>query len=231
MSQCYFLFFLAVYADSIVPQNPNITLVENPGIIIGPTFFLLAVYADGIVPQNPNITLVENPGIIIGPTFFLLAVYADGIVPQNPNITLVENPGIIIGPTFFLLAVNADGIVPQNPNITLVENPGIILGPMFFVFSMGIESHQYSAKGHFYNIGIDSEDSWAVGNTWKMHRLGTIMKMLNHERVSIALLTTVLPIFKVALVIKVAPHNFILMLFILPIHSEQNLNLKSQVAF
>ena len=48
---------------------------------------------------------------------------------------------------------------------------------------MGVGSHQYSEKGHFYNIGIDNVDGTANRGTWTMKRLQSIIKMLGHEKV------------------------------------------------
>lgn len=50
----------------------------------------------------------------------------------------------------------------------------------FFLFSMGVPSHQYSEKGHFYDTGIDNINGFAVNGKWRMKRLERIMKELNH---------------------------------------------------
>jgi hypothetical protein len=46
--------------------------------------------------------------------------------------------------------------------------------------SMEVESHQYSPKGFFHNVGIDSADTSANRGRWKLRRLSTIMKDLGH---------------------------------------------------
>ena len=48
---------------------------------------------------------------------------------------------------------------------------------------MGVGSHQYSEKGHFYDIGIDNVDGTANRGTWTMKRLQSSVKMLGHEKV------------------------------------------------
>jgi len=49
--------------------------------------------------------------------------------------------------------------------------------------SMDVKSHQYSAKGFFYDIGIDSADTYANRGRWKLRRLSTIMAQLGHTGV------------------------------------------------
>jgi len=49
--------------------------------------------------------------------------------------------------------------------------------------SMEVESHQYSANGYFYDIGIDGADVYANRGRWKMRRLSSIMAQLGHTGV------------------------------------------------
>jgi len=48
---------------------------------------------------------------------------------------------------------------------------------------MEVESHQYSANGYFYDIGIDGADVYANRGRWKMRRLSSIMAQLGHTGV------------------------------------------------
>ena len=48
---------------------------------------------------------------------------------------------------------------------------------------MGVSAHQYSQKGYFHDIGIHSQNGFAVEGQWRMRRLETIMKELNHTGV------------------------------------------------
>jgi len=48
---------------------------------------------------------------------------------------------------------------------------------------MEVKSHQYSEKGFFYDIGIDSADTSANHGRWKLRRLSTIMAQLGHTGV------------------------------------------------
>jgi hypothetical protein len=50
---------------------------------------------------------------------------------------------------------------------------------------MGVSSHKYSENGYFHDIGIHSENGYAVEGQWVMKTLSTIMKELNHTGVSI----------------------------------------------
>jgi len=48
---------------------------------------------------------------------------------------------------------------------------------------MEVKSHQYSAKGFFYDVGIDGADTYANRGRWKLRRLSTIMSELGHTGV------------------------------------------------
>ena len=60
----------------------------------------------------------------------------------------------------------------------------IVIVLIFVLYSMSTDDHQYSEKGYFHNIGIDSHDTYAVQNQWKLRKLSSIMKELGHEGVS-----------------------------------------------
>jgi len=48
---------------------------------------------------------------------------------------------------------------------------------------MEVKSHQYSERGFFYDIGIDSADAYANSGRWKLRRLSSIMAQLGHTGV------------------------------------------------
>jgi len=48
---------------------------------------------------------------------------------------------------------------------------------------MEVKSHQYSERGFFYDIGIDSADTFDNRGRWKLRRLSTIMAQLGHTGV------------------------------------------------
>ena len=56
---------------------------------------------------------------------------------------------------------------------------------ILFASSMNTPSHQYSDRGHFYNLGLDNVNRITIDGQWKLQRLKTIMKDLGHEGVSL----------------------------------------------
>ncbi|KAI0240437.1 hypothetical protein LSAT2_008834 [Lamellibrachia satsuma] len=52
---------------------------------------------------------------------------------------------------------------------------------LVYSFGMNVASHQYSERGHFYDIGLDNVNRVTIDGRWQLHRLKTIMKDLGHE--------------------------------------------------